>query len=237
MSSTQQLDLMDVERRPTRSKLERILDIAEKQGFDVELIEGCVEPGYDDKPVALADWNDVTRHDPFSHENFPYRTVDNTPPRLAKLFEKLGYAVEWSDEWYTCEGCYKAVRCSPDSYSWKPYFWGDSGILCGDCVKDDPADYLESLSGNPQQCMQLDIDLAEHGYKLHSGDYEVGWHPGQNADPTTIAERLHAEGVEDFIFVLDSKGQFDIGFSVWAKLPSGCYGIGDPVTLCKSGIR
>ena len=58
MQDTKQLDLTEVNRyHPDR--LYRLLDIAEKQNLDIQTIDGCVEPGYDDKPMALADWNDI----------------------------------------------------------------------------------------------------------------------------------------------------------------------------------
>ncbi len=217
MSDTKQLDLIDVERQEPRDRVTRLLDIAEKQNLDIQIIDGCVEPGYDDKPVALGNWNDRTE---YNRETRVSKVTDSTMPRLAKLLEKLGYECEWEDEWTQCQGCYKAVRTSPNSYSWKLYYWIEDvsrELLCGDCVKDDPAEYLEWLSRNAKQCMQLDIDLSKHGYELHGDEYANGWHPGQNDDPVEIASQLKKEGITDFIFKLDGKGQFDIHFSVWVK--------------------
>ena len=212
-----QLLLGDITPALPQTRISRLLDIAEKMGYNISFTEGCVEPGYDDKPVALADWNDRTE---YNRKTGVSKVTDSTMPRLAKLFEKLGFEIEWEDEWSVCQGCQKAVRTKTRGPSWKPYFWVDGQnceLLCGDCVKDDPADYLELLSGNPKQCLQLDIDLVKHGYKLHSGDYESGLYPGQNDNPKIIAEELAKEGIADYIFVLDSKGQFGIGFSVWVK--------------------
>lgn len=201
--STTQLPLPNVGIRPTRSRFQKILDYINKHYLDVQFADGCCEPGYDDKPVALGDWNE---------SNY------SLMPRLAKVLEKMGYAVEWLDEWVVCDCCGKAVRSQADSCSWKRYlFQSEYGeITCGDCTKDDPADYLKHLSGNAQSCLTFDIDLSKYGYELHEESFENGWY-GQEDDPKVIAKQLREEGITDFIFVLDSKGQFDISFSVWVK--------------------
>lgn len=194
-----------------RTRLDSLMDIAEKMGHDIQVAGGIAEPGYDDKPVVLGNWN----------ERYTGNVItDNTMPRLAALFEKLGYTAEWSDEWEVCSCCGKVIRVRADSYSWKAYYWIDPvhcELLCGDCIKDDPAGYLEYLSGNPSACDTIGLDLSKFGYELHAGNYENGWYPGQNDDPKDVAIKLRKEGIEDFVFVLDNTGQFDIGFSVWVK--------------------
>ena len=50
------------------------------------------------------------------------------PRGFDRTLERAGYAVEWSDEWTTCEDCQKAFRTSPDSYVWEP-----AGLYCEDC--------------------------------------------------------------------------------------------------------
>ena len=215
MNDTQQLDLIEVNRQQA-NRVQRLLDIAEKQGPDIQIVDGYAEPGYDDKPLVLADWNDIQTYKPGTNEVVSRNT---TPSRLATLFEKLGYGVEWSDEWITCQGCYEAMRYRGDSYSWTPY-WYENGceLYCFNCVKDDPEEYIDYLNGHDDRCCMLDaLDLSKHGYKLHSDDYENGWYPGQNDDPVGIAEQIKKEGITDFIFKLDGKGQFDIHFSVWVK--------------------
>src|SRR5215471_233289 len=54
------------------------------------------------------------------------------PRDFDRVLEKAGYAVEWSDEWSTCEDCNKAFRTEPDGFSWSPsggYVEG-IGMLC-----------------------------------------------------------------------------------------------------------
>jgi len=98
--------------------------------------------------VLSADWNYFTRD------------VDT-------LLERAGFSVEWSDEWTMCDECNRAVRTSPDSHGYQPYYViQHSSIVCLDCL--DWTEYLESIEDGgennalvPDQC-----ELAEHGYSL-----------------------------------------------------------------------
>lgn len=175
--------------------------------------EGYAEPGYDGEVVILGNYNDISEWDA---EGRTSKTIDDTPERVAKLLEKIGVELEWSDQWATCDHCHKLVRTSPDSYAWqRSYHISDDGIECHECVKDDPASYLEYLDGQDNQCMTIDVDLEEHGYHRIDEDYQNGLYGGQASDPKIIAKALREQGIEHFIFTLDSVGQFDMSFSVW----------------------
>jgi hypothetical protein len=185
---------------------------------EVQLYSGYAEPGYSDPEsglVATGNWNRITKYHPDKNE---FETVDETMPRIAKLFEKLGVELEWSDEWTSCEDCGLLFRTSPDSYGWKKAgIDEESGTLCCECLAKDPAEYLESLEGDSNRCMTIDsIDLDEQGYvKVNEDSFEHGFHPGQDADPKKIGKALRDIGITRFIFTLDSTGQFDMDFSVW----------------------
>jgi hypothetical protein len=88
--------------------------------------------------------------------------------------------------------------------------------LCGDCIKKDPADYLEHLSGNHRSATTFDIDLEANGYVLGAEGFKDGWY-GQHDSPEAIAKGLRDKGITDFIFAIDNTGQFSTGFSVWLK--------------------
>ena len=167
------------------------------------LLYACqyAEPGYVQprKGVLMANWN-----------------VFSTD--VTDLLEKYGYSIEWSDEWATCDGCCKAVRTSPDSYSWVASFGIEEGtLLCHECIKENPADYLESLEDRPDAVLTLDIDPIEHGYTLVEGDFEAGLHPGQIDNPKAIYERLRAAGHHGLLFKIDAQCQFDVTFSVYRR--------------------
>jgi hypothetical protein len=153
-----------------------------------------------DKGVLSANWNHVSRE-------------------TQNLLERAGYSLDWCDAVCGCSGCYKAIQTQPSHYGWKPeYVALDGEILCEECVKEDPSSILDEYRGNPAKALTLDgIDLADHGYARVEQDFENGFHRGQDDDPKAIARALEARGIEDFIFTVDSVGQFDMRFSVWVK--------------------
>jgi len=56
------------------------------------------------------------------------------PSRFDDLLEKLGFAVEWNDEWIVC-GCLKAFRTEADSYVWTPSYKEVHGeLMCLECA-------------------------------------------------------------------------------------------------------
>lgn len=70
------------------------------------------EPGYAQpaRGVLFANWNRLPRN------------IDRT-------LERAGYAVEWSDEWTTCEDCGAAYRTEPDC-------WTPAGGYCETCTAE-----------------------------------------------------------------------------------------------------
>lgn len=161
------------------------------------------EPGYTDPPkgIAFANWNSL-------------------PRGLNDILERAGYAVEWSDEWTTCEDCGKAIRTSPDSYSYQPYsvLVDDCSIVCLACI--DWTDYLESIEDNPDRAVVRNCNPADYGYRLLSGsaEYENGFHPGQNDRPADILKALHAKGHKRIVFRIPETSQFYITFETWQKI-------------------
>ena len=192
---------------------------------NIEWAPAYSEPGYSDPRrggIYFADWNDVTSYDSGNGK----RTVeDGTMGRLANALERYGADIQWCDEWHNCYQCGNAIRTQPDSYGWQPaYFMTEDGEVCHNCVAEDPAAYLADLEGNADRCWTLGIDPADHGYKLLEGDFENGFHPGQNDDPREIAKRLRENGIDRFVFRLDDVGQFDARFSVYAPAEDGAQG-------------
>lgn len=164
---------------------------------------GKSEPGYDDKPTILADWN-------------------NTPDKLFNLLERSGYECDWLDEWVACSNCNKLMRTSPNSYYWLPAYHAtdDGDIYCLDCM--DASDYYAELHNRHRKAATLLVadkyPPSEYGYTLIESGYENGWYPGQNANPATILKELREKDPQGvFIFVMDGRGQFDVEFSVYRK--------------------
>ncbi len=91
---------------------------AEQEVANMGYATAYAEPGYAQptKGILFANWNYLPRD-------------------FDKVLERAGYAVEWSDEWATCDGCNNAVRTSPDSYCWTPsYVLDDDGVYCLACA-------------------------------------------------------------------------------------------------------
>lgn len=186
---------------------------------EMQVYVGYAEPGYGtlegDDVIVTGNFNAITRHD---SRNGQYHSVvmDDIAARAGKVLEKAGIAIEWNDEWTDCSGCNRLVRISADSYSWTPsYVMGDCEVICAECVEEDPEEHLESLEGCPDKANTLaGIHPEEHGY-ICLGEFERGYHPGQDDDPKLVAKALGDLGLERWLFNIDNVGQFDTRFSVW----------------------
>lgn len=174
------------------------------------------EPGYNlakgQGGILFADWN------PRSFAKDASK-ADRLMLRLSAIAERAGYACEWSDEWMTCTHCGRAVRCSPDCYSWRQSYWADNGeITCAGCTRTDEtirADYLEWLEELGNRADMFDLDLEAEGYIKVKGEMEHGYHPGQNDSPEVVSKALIARGIHRFVFQIDDVAQFDVEFSAW----------------------
>ena len=163
------------------------------------------EPGYSlaegKQGIVFANWNNFTKEE--------IDEVEET------------HEIEWSDEWAICDDCDKAIRTSPDSHGWTRHYhlMNDCEIVCLDCVKDDPFEYFEDCMNDFRKSVNSDFAeaLAESGFTKDERNFESGLHPGQTDSPETIAKGIKANGKDDFVFVIDSVGQFDIQFSLWTR--------------------
>lgn len=170
------------------------------QSDDIAYCAQYAEPGYaTDKGLFLANWNGQER--------------------LADILEKLGYGVEWLDEWTTCGGCGGALRTQPTSYHWQQSFvWVDNEPLCVACARRDFQCVLEAYENAPQASLPpgLAPDLAEAGYTCLVDGLENGVHPGQTDKPDAILPLYEAD-YDSLIFVTDNMSQFYETFSLWGK--------------------
>ena len=173
---------------------------------DVEWCGQYGEPGYDapEHGIIFANWNHVSRP-------------------VQDWLEHHGYALEWSDEWIVDWEVSKAYRTSPDSYGWRPsYVMLESGdiIGAGDIRNGDCVDaYIEHLVNSDRAADTFGVDWTQHGFrKVNTESYESGFHPGQTDDPRKILAAAQAEHPnQEFIFSVDSVGQFDTHFSLWSR--------------------
>lgn len=182
---------------------------------EVELYSsGYAEPGYEGNLIATGNWNEISHWNEKLHK---YITDSDVMPKLASKLEKLGFQIEWGDEWGCCESCLKLIRTSRNSYSWTMSGCiDDNGVTCGECLKENSEEYLKSLEGESHRAVTLaTLDPADHGYVLVKSEFEHGFYDGQNDSPVVIAKSLRDVGIERFLFRVDSVGQFDLSFSVY----------------------
>lgn len=177
--------------------------------FDrVEFYHGIAEMGYGDKPAFAANWNELKR--------------------LGNWMERyFGCELLWSDEWISCSDCGKALRTTPDCYPWEPSYMraSDGEILCIECVENDPADVIDEYINRTTHAAPswLFDHLEQAGFVCYSPDkycqrFETGFHPGQNDDPREVARDIEENlPNHDYIFKIDSCGQFDLHWSVWLR--------------------
>ena len=189
--------------------IESIVECAEKRsGQQFQFVYDYAEPGYSaERGIVLGNWNPKCG---FSVPKEEQRR--DAVSKLGRVLESLGFELEWEDEWTTCCDCGKAVRTSGDCYSWTPhYVWtNDCEIVCLDCL--DTADYLTSIEDDPNKACPPGQNPEEHGYTKFNGDFETGWHPGQNDKPADILKRMHALSMSGVVFKIAEQSQF---YTVW----------------------
>lgn len=213
----------------TYAKVSRLVNYATGETYGdgeivTDVIDGCVEPGYPtDLLIVLGNWNPtrwVNDRNPA-----PLTPAETMPARLAHSLERVGAEVEWGDEWSQCQGCFKAVRTEPDSYSWTPSFaFTDDGFYCHNCMREDGIDALAGYINDPTKC----ISWCEPEHVVGLGflkwepgnehNYANGWYPGQDDDPTPILAEIRRQHEDaQVVFFLDSVGQFDLRFSAYFR--------------------
>ena len=162
----------------------------------------------------------VSEHNPTPAKGVLLGNWNDWSGRALILLEQAGYALEWEDEWCTCDGCGRVVRVQPDSCGWQPAHitTEDGEIYCQECT--DVEEYLESLEDDPRKCCFAWIDPEEYGYERvsESGEYEAGLREGQNDRPEVVLKALHAQGVRGVLFRVSDTGQFDVNFETWRRI-------------------
>lgn len=188
--------------------LEKVEEYLESKGACPQSYPGISEQGYEDKLLLTADWNDVS-------QKF-YGWVESN----------FNIELGWCDEWMSCSECGKAVREKADSYGWQPsWAWtSDCSIACVECYENCITDIIDCYV-NDTHALPADIYplIEKEGFVCYSPDeycqvFETGWHPGQDADPQEIAKDIEEQLPDhEYIFKLDSVGQFDVSWSVFIR--------------------
>lgn len=138
---------------------------------------------------------------------------------LDEIFDN-GYQWGFRDEYAICDCCGKVIRTVPNSYSWLPDFFvndKEGTICCGNCVRENPKAYLETLYNNADKANTIlsEDELKAQGFEKIDGDFESGWNDKHDSPDEILDKALeeHPEGV--FIFNISGQGQFATQFELW----------------------
>jgi len=179
-------------------------------------------PDATDPRHAFADWDDRESRDPSGFHGYgPHagQQIDKTMSRLLDILERMDIECEWSDEWTSCDECFRMVRSSPNCWNWRMFgYIADGSFVCGNCI--DPEEYIASKIDNPKLAVNDDlVDLANLGFTRLEPEYEGGMHPGQNDDPIGILETLQRDPFlegNEFVFTY-KPSQFYTAFTAWRR--------------------
>ncbi len=192
-----------------------ISDLCERFGWDYADQYG--EPGYSNDGVTAV----VLGSYWMPRTGDSLRSWFDKYPLFFGRLEEAGVQFEWYDEWaIDFDGCSKAYRTQPDSYSWQPSIvWTEYGEMI--TPDHDAETWIEYAQNEPTVCIpdhiweKYESDFADLGWERLDETFESGWHPGQNDDPKEIYARLESD--YDVMFRLDGTGQFDVRFSAYVK--------------------
>lgn len=190
----------------------RTLSLVMDKYHEMNLYSGIAEIGYEDKHAISANWN-----------NFTFKFGD----WLERYFD---CELLWDDEWTLCDCCYRAIRTKADSYGWEPslILTSECETVCHECVADNIDDAIENYINNASATLPswMFKYLDNLGFICYSPDeycqkFETGFYPGQNDNPKDIAKDIedNLPGY-DYIFRINSCGQFDISWSVYIRRQS-----------------
>jgi hypothetical protein len=172
------------------------------------------ERGYSspEKGIVFGNWNPVCGFNKTKQEQ-----KRDPVSKLARILESAGFELEWEDEWSTCCGCGKAVRTQPDSYSWTAGYRivNECELVCLSCL--DPETYLAECEDDCDKAFPPEWNPCDFGYVKHNGDFETGFHAGQNDSPAEILKLLHSQGKRGVVFRIKGKGQFDLTWETYFK--------------------
>ena len=126
----------------------------------------------------------------------------------------------FGDSYTTCDECGDIICTEPDSSYWKAdFFVSNNGIICGDCVRENPQEYLESLINNYNKANTIldPKDLEQEGFEKLDGDYQNGYYD-RNDNPKSILKDLMSKYPQgEFIFNIISTNPFAVDFDVYGR--------------------
>ena len=179
-------------------------------GVDAYVYENGDKEG--EQILVVYGWDDVRKLE------WEFVKLFETDPEFNKRnndeynHDALDYATEgdwtFSDEGFTCSECNKwHFYNSHGACGYRNYFAGDGYILCEDCVKADPEEYLATLINEPEAANTM-LDLGDLGFKrVNDWPYANGWY-GREENPTKIMKQA-METAPDAEFVFNIRKNYN----------------------------
>jgi len=189
----------------------RIIDYIEKHDNNVYY-------GYDVQGdfIIIADWN-----------NNKLNSLDNW--LSCKYYEHKLITLGFHDEYCFCDNCSNLIDMIPRYYGDTGWFMiTDEGVFCKDCIISDPDIIIDyCINKNDTAIPEYLKDyIIKEGFTCFSNDYndeycpiyETGFHQHQNDNPKDIEKRiLELKHDYDYLFMINSVGQFDVKWSAFIR--------------------
>lgn len=186
------------------------------------------EPGYG--TFSSADVRAVILGDYWLHgadkTSDKLQSFEDRWPRVWQALEESGVCFEWYDEWVIDHERSKAYRYRPDCYTWQPsVIHTDNGDLL--TPDDDIEDWIDWAKNKPTRALVRSVhreaDLNAAGFyvcrQLETSEFENGWNPGQDDNPTDVTEQIRAihRDTVDIVFHISGVGQWDVRFQAYIR--------------------
>lgn len=152
--------------------------------------KGFAESGYESfsetsKIVVIGNFQPITRYDSNLGRSV---IIDDTPFSVGIQLFKMGAHLMLIDEWDACIDCCRVIKKN-NKTSWD----SKDGLICADCVKSNPRDYVETFVGSVN-AITIDIDYSIIDYWRVGGEYKSYW------SGTNMKQAMLENGIEKFVF-------------------------------------
>ena len=139
----------------------------------------------------------------------------------SSALDELGCDWGFADSYTSCDMCDTLICTEPDYSGKGPDYWinYEGGyIVCGDCIRKDPADYLSHLTNNSDVANTIlgRDQLRKLGYELISEEYANGWYDRTDSPSEILDKALEENPNGEFIFNISGGNPFETRFELWA---------------------
>jgi len=154
---------------------------------EIDISEFVTETKYNQQPFYIADIDEMRHKLNLSS----YEDAEDI------LDSEIGEGM-WGDSesWITCDSCGNAIYLD-DSYTSDYYYPENGGIICGDCVRENPEEYVNHLINNDSDYNKL----LDYSYFIDIGfeSFYLGWLQGTR--PEILKKLLEKNPGGEFIFL------------------------------------